>query len=117
MYHNESDMTIEQHAWLLTNLPLDNVVLNQMKAKYNLQLQEVPEDLSFDRFWEAYGKKINRKRTEPLYSKLSATNRLKSILNIKPYNEYLTRSGFRNKVDPERYIRDGYYETDWTKER
>src|SRR3569833_2268035 len=57
-------------------LPVDISSLEAYKLKSNSTITEIPEDLSFNRFWTLYNKKINRKRTEPLFEKLSEAKKM-----------------------------------------
>jgi hypothetical protein len=116
-FDNSSKMDANQHAWLLNNLPTASPVLEIIKTKIKGTIEEIPEDISFDAFWNKYDKKINRKRCEPLWKKLSDADKLCAIKNIKPYEDYLQRTGFRGKCDPENYFKKEYHLVDWKKER
>lgn len=69
-------------------------------------------EISFDMFWNKYDKKINRKRCEPLWRKLSKAKQYAAYNGIAAYNRYLHSTGFRGKQDPDNYLRN---ET-WTSE-
>lgn len=115
-YHNET----EEEAvinWLKRNLPVNDAELSQLQTKIKGTIKEVPEDLSFDTFWDKYDKKINRKRCEPMWKKLSDAERMQAITNIKPYELYLERTGFRGKADPENYLKKEHYAVDWKREK
>lgn len=116
-FNNETTMTFDQHAWVLKKLPLGEDEIDPLSKKINGVLAEVPEDISFDRFWDDYGKKINLKRCKPLWAKLTEGEAMTAILRIPAYKAYLKRTNFRNTADPEKYLRDRYFETDWNKER
>lgn len=116
-YDNNSEMDCNQHTWLLRNLPKDSIVLDTIKTKIKGSIEELPEDIDFDTFWDKYGRKLNRKRCEPLWKKMSDADKLCAIRNIKPYEEYLQRTGFRGKCDPENYLKKEYHLVDWKKER
>ena len=103
--------------WLKNHLPVNQMQLDPIKQRIEGTIQEVPEDLSFNAFWERYGRKINRKRCEPIWKKMSEAERLLAITRIGPYEKYLERTGYRGKADPENYLKKGTYETDWIKER
>lgn len=117
LYQNETEMNPTQHSWLLANNPVNGQYLEQLAKRIKGQLKEVPADLSFDTFWDKYDKKINRKRCEPMWKKLSDAEKLQALTNIKPYERYLERSGFRGKADPENYLKKEYYAVDWAKEK
>jgi hypothetical protein len=105
----------EEHArGMLKALPKTEQHLTQLVTGKDVSITEVPEDLSFERFWNAYDKKINRKRAEPLFEKLNTATKMQPIINIKAYQEYCHWKR-RGVADPEKYLRDGFFETDWTK--
>ncbi|WP_157960878.1 hypothetical protein [Nubsella zeaxanthinifaciens] len=113
---NSAEFSDAQHNWLLNKLPKRLEEIEPWSAQIKGALKEIPMDLSFDVFWDAYGRKVNRIRTEPLYKKLSDTDKARAIMQIKPYFTYC-RANNRGIADPEKYIRNAYYETDWRRER
>lgn len=115
---NDAEFTDKQHAWLFSEgrFPARIELVAALVSKIRGTLSELAPDISFDAFWELYDKKINRKRTEPLYKKLPEEEMLKAINAVKPYQKYCQRIN-RGIADPEKYIRYAYYETDWTKQR
>lgn len=117
LYHNESEMSDQQQVWLLQHLPYSLAEVVSLAKKISGTLEEIPQDISFDVFWELYGRKVNLKRCKPLFDGLSDENKLLAITRIKPYFKYCERTGFRGKADPDKFLRNQYFETDWTKER
>lgn len=116
-YHNEAELDERQKRWLLNHFPMTERYLNELKELLNGQLEEVPTEISFEVFWEKYGKKVNRKRCETIWKKMNETARAKAVLNYWIYDRYLTRTGFRGKADPATYLGGEYYLTDWSKEK
>ncbi len=116
-YHNESEMNKAQQEWLLANLPLTVDMIALVTAKIKGSLEQLPEDISFDTFWDLYAKKLNRIRAEKLYNKLNEGDKLKAINSIKHYDNYLQRNSWRSKADPDTYLRNQSYLTEWKNER
>ena len=116
-YHNEADLDERQKRWLLNNFPFTEQHLTKLKELLNGQLEEVATEITFEVFWEKYGKKINKKRCEAVWKKMTDTQKAHAVLNIWVYDRYLTRTGFRAKVDPEKYLGSEYYLNDWSKEK
>lgn len=112
-YHNQAELTPIQLDWLMKHIPVYEQNIEALAQRIEGKLVELPPDLSFEVFWEAYGRKINRKRAEPLYARLSDADKLKAISAIKPYDRYLERTRYRGKVDPDNYLRNHYFETNW----
>jgi hypothetical protein len=112
-FENESEMNEEQLRWLYGHFPftLENLVAIQSKIKG--RLEQVPTDLGFDVFWDSYDKKVNRKRCEPLWKKLTDAERITCLRSIAAYNSYLKRVGFRAKMDPENYLKREAFSNPW----
>ncbi|MCC2598033.1 MULTISPECIES: hypothetical protein [Sphingobacterium] len=117
LVENDAIMTEKQFSWFWDFLPIHESQLSEYKRKVKGYLEELPEDISFDAFWNRYGKKINKIRCEPIFKKLKDAEKLLAIRNIKPYEEYLERTGYRGKCDPENYFKKGYWNVDWKAER
>lgn len=118
-FDNQAEFTEQQHEWLLSDhrFPKTLAWLFALQKVVKGEITEVPEDLSFDVFWERYGRKINRKRCEPMWRKMSDVDKMAAIANIKPYEQYLERTGYRGKADPENYLKREYFATEWKKEK
>ena len=112
-YHNEIPDKVVI-VWMKRYLPLDEAALADFKTKIRATIVEVPEDLSFDRFWNFYDKKINRKRAEPLFEKLNAAEKIQAIVRVKAYKDYCYYT-HRGIADPEKYLRVRFFDTDWEK--
>lgn len=109
----DADLSEIQYKWLMINLPTNQTdleaVLKAMKAKSAV----VPTDTSFDAFWEAFAKKINRLRCVPMWAKLSEADRTACLASIKPYDNFLRRANGRAKLDPENYLKRRSWESNW----
>jgi len=114
-YHNEipDEKVIK---WINKYTPINRENLEAFKQKVQATITEVPEDLSFDRFWNTYEKKHNRKRAEPLFEKLNDADKMQAIMRVKAYFEYCWKTK-RGIADPEKYLRERYFETDWYRMR
>lgn len=109
-------MTDSQRTHILRRMPLTRPGLESLEAlSPNITITELDQDISFDAFWNAYNKKINRKRCEPLWAKLKDSDKVLCLASIKPYKRYLHRTNFRAQKDPDGYLRDRLFETEWNK--
>lgn len=117
-YNNEANQAEPQIKALLRRLPRAVEELPNLTNGTQATLTEVPEDLSFDRFWRAQapGKKIHRFRCEPLWKKMSDNNKMLAIMRYPAYLEYCAKNQ-RGIVDPENYLKKQYYLTDWRAEK
>src|ERR1700748_1607572 len=71
VFYNNEILDAVVVKWMKRFMPIDAAELERFRDKVSATIVEVPEDLSFERFWAVYDKKINRKRAEPLFDKLS----------------------------------------------
>lgn len=116
--NNEADFNTTQFDWFLSpdKFPRHIDHVQRLAAVIKGKLEEAPPDVSFDAFWDAYANKKNRKRSEGLWKKMSDSQRLKCVLSVKPYLNYLARVKWRNQADPDTFLRNEQYETDWNKQ-
>ena len=108
-----AEMQETGYRWILDHFPLNPGILKKMADAIPGKMEVVPEDLSFDAFWEAYAKKVNRIRCEPLWKKMSEADRIECLQSIKPYDGYLKRMSNRAKLDPENYLKKESYRNPW----
>lgn len=67
---------------------------------------EADFEVTFDMFWEAYRKKINKLRCTPLWNKLTKVEQVSAYYGISTYDKYLHKESWRTKQDPENYLRN-----------
>jgi hypothetical protein len=70
-------------------------------------------EITFKMFWDKYGKKINRLRSEALWNKMSLTERIEAYCGIADYDKYLKKEQWRPKADPDTYLRNKYYQNEY----
>ena len=75
-------------------------------------MTEIIEEVTFDMFWNEYAKKVNRMRCEKLWDKMSEANQRLAFKSIKSYNRCIERTN-RFKQDPDTYLRNMSYQTNW----
>lgn len=83
-----------------------------LEGKKDVRIIQEDFEISFKEFWELYNKKINKLRCEPLWKKLNKDKKLKAYYGIKVYDRFLATS-YRNKADPENYLRNEMWENEW----
>lgn len=87
--------------------------LQTVFAKSNITVVEADYQVSFAEWWAKYDRKINKKRCEPLWEKMSKTDQVKAFVGVEAYNRHLKKESWRSKADPEKYLRDRYWENEW----
>jgi hypothetical protein len=113
-FHNEGDMSEEHFQYLLSFLPLHVSQLDKFRKSAMSTITEIPADVSWERFWETYNQKINAKRCKPLWEALTDYDKMLAIVKITHYLKYCERKNI-NVANPEKYLRDRYFDTDWLK--
>ncbi len=111
LIENNTGITKEQMLWILGFLGAGNE-LKALAQRIGAKLEMIPADLSFNAFWEAYGWKRNRYRSEPLWKKMTEAERVECLLNIPKYHHWLKLNPAINMLNPDNYLR-GEYKTDW----
>jgi hypothetical protein len=107
-----SDIT---DADLLQYLSLDFSLLTTLQrfvaVKPERKLLLVPEDLSFQRFWETYGHKVGKKaRVEKLWNALSEGDKIKCLAAIPRYKAWLAQRPNMEMLYPETFISQRRFE-------
>lgn len=102
----QAELTEVQRTWLYNNFPLlDADLFLIAKAKGStMQVNEVPEDLSFERFWKTYKHKVGKMdRAKKLWESLSTGEKASALNYIPKYDLFLDRT-LINKCYPETYL-------------
>ena len=88
-------------AFILENELLAYASINKQKVT----VREVPSDLSFTRFWNAYNYKVgNKDRAEKLWYKLSDAEKLFCLEQIKAYDGWLLNKKNMEKTYAETFL-------------
>lgn len=112
-YENRARMNEEMLRWFTSYFPISHTALEAVvNHSKTLRVKEVPVDISFASFWERYDKKINKKRCEPLYEKMSESERVACMVGLKAYDYFLMRTN-RKKLDPENFLKYKSWQNDW----
>lgn len=73
-----------------------------------IQPEEPADALAFDAFWEAYDKKVERKKTEALWGRLSKRDRVAAIAYLPAYKAAQPDKRFRK--NPATFLRNRGWE-------
>jgi hypothetical protein len=71
--------------------------------------------VTFDHWWNRYGLKRNRERSEKLWSKLSQADQAAALFKLGRYERYCQVNTWYTKADPDTYLRNKYWNNDWSK--
>jgi hypothetical protein len=69
--------------------------------------------VSFDQFWTRYNLKRHRIRAEKAWNKLSEADQVSAYFKLGQYERFLSLNSWRSKVEPERYLKDRFWESEW----
>ncbi|MBX7204169.1 MAG: hypothetical protein K1X81_01980 [Bacteroidia bacterium] len=100
--------------WVLEHLPVwENALLAWPSKSPHIKVTEIPQDLSFESFWNRYAYKVGDKsKAKKLWEKLGDTEKTKCLNSINRYNIYLRDTSIA-KVYPERYLSQQRYNNDF----
>ena len=99
-----AELSQEQHGFIIENMPFVISELSRFRSK-TTTIIEVPLDLSFEAFWDAYGyKEGTKKRAVGMWSALSKADRIAAIEYIRIYNGKLAQTPGISRQYPETYL-------------
>lgn len=106
---NMDDVRIDN---FLMRLPSKLSALPILAKGSTAVITEMPTDLSFDAFYNAYGLKRNRFRAEKIWAKLNDATRTKAIASTIQYRQYLQRKNIFQML-ADKYLTEQHYDTNW----
>ncbi|MCF8339210.1 MAG: hypothetical protein K9I74_14630 [Bacteroidales bacterium] len=112
----EGDITLEQLRFIRKYLPLKEKELDVWASalKGKVEIDEVPEDLSFDRFWNEYNYKVgNKQRAEKPWNKLGDAEKLKVLKSIPKYEYWLATHQGIAKAHATTYLNQRRWENEF----
>lgn len=112
----------KQLAWFFRNIPThyngnpekDEPGLKQfLDNRQGVTLTEEHLEIDFEMFWVKYAVKHNKKRCESLWKKLGSNKQQAAYYGVANYDRFLAKEKWRNKADPETYLRNEMWENEW----
>ena len=107
---SECELPPENIQKIINWTPVD--YRNKSMFPKSLKIVEVAIEISFDDYWRPVRKKVNKARCIPIFEKLSPAIRLKVVSSYKEYIKCCIRTG-RKEADPETFLKQEYYNTEW----
>lgn len=106
-----SGLSLEIFNWIWNHLPKTTKEIAEYIAKAkNFTIQEIPEDLSFERFWEEYGHKVGKKTmTQNAWKKMSQADKIACLLYIPKLRKIKASEGTQMPY-PSTYLNQKYWE-------
>jgi hypothetical protein len=108
------DLSEEQTDYFKSKLPaIFTATFMEAFGKSNLQVIEEGYTVSFEQWWERYNVKHNKARCLILWNKLSEADQVNAFFKLGNYERHLALNTWKNKADPDTYIRQRYWESIW----
>lgn len=114
-----TDLRDEQLERFFGRFPITVDDVKNFEKSPGVTVLEVPEDLSFDKFWAEWcGKAANKERSKSMWDKLPKKHKVRCIWSLKAYKRYIDRnSSWYNPQYPDSYLstkKPGWL-NDWNK--
>ena len=99
-----------QRNWFLSLIGvryegLLNIYQKVKEKGVECELVEIPSNLSFDAFWEAYAYKVGKKeRVKKKWDAMPESERTKALAHIKKYNYFLSERPHMERKYAETYL-------------
>lgn len=113
------DLTEEQTQYFKDHLPVqfegEPSKLLEHFGNSKLDVMEEGYRVTFDQFWNRYALKRNRERSEKLWNKMTDADKVNAFAKFPMYERHLVLNAWKTKADPDTYLRQRYWESDWNK--
>lgn len=97
-------------TFFFQHVPFTTNKLEVYKKTPNVTVKKAEVDISFDRFWELYNNKLDKKtRVEKIWNTLSEIEKLKALAFIPKYENQLFTQGITKKY-PSTYLNSRIWE-------
>lgn len=110
----KSELSEDQIEYFKSKVPVfykDDFVASFGNAK--IAVVEEGYVVSFEQWWEAYNLKRNKVRCLKLWEKLSEADQVNAFFKLQSYERHLSLNSWRTKAEPDTYIRNRYWESEW----
>lgn len=108
-----TDMNEANAKWMFRGIPLKMDEFLKFCGENGVICVESSLEIDFEKWWDLYDNKVNKKRCIPTWNKLPTTKKVEVYYNTKDYLAFLDFETWRPKADPETYLKKPMYETDW----
>lgn len=109
------DLSEQQITYFKEHVPVffSDKFMEAFGANNKLNVVQEGYTVTFEQFWNRYGNKVNRIRAEKQWNKLSEADRVNAYFKYSLYERHLGLNAWKTKVDPDRYLKDRYWESEW----
>lgn len=110
--YRQAQLSPAQRQAFKAMLPVQYAEFEAAMAAAGATVVEQAYTVTFDDYWRQVKKKVNRKRCEALWARMSQVAQVQAVAALPGYYKYLGRTG-RLEADPETYLRNEYFTTQW----
>lgn len=114
-WERQGEWPIEAWRWFYANAPIQHAdFLQKWTTRKVLLIEELPHDLSFAAFWDAYNYKVGDKRkAEKLWNELSESEKSLALKTIPAYEFYLKKHPGMGKLHATTFLNQRRYENEF----
>lgn len=109
-----AELNAEQRTGLKKLVPTSFADFETVMTALGATVVEEAYRVTFEDYWRQVKKKVNTKRARIIWDKLSQVDQVLAVMALPKYYKYLQKNN-RLEADPETYLKNGYYETQWDK--
>lgn len=80
-----------------------------------LDIVEQGYKITFEQWFNRYNVKRNKARCLKLWNKLSEADQVNAFFKLGLYERHLMVNNWKTKAEPDTYLRNRYWENDWSK--
>ncbi|WP_238783738.1 hypothetical protein [Blattabacterium cuenoti] len=105
-------LSFSHYIWIGRFLPYNESIISKMKStRASFSIEEIPIDLSFNRFWIDYQYKVGKKKmAESIWNRMSLSDRIKALSYIPKYLDHIKRTG-HDQAYPTTYLNQRYFDS------
>lgn len=110
----KANLNKNQTSYFLNNSPAIIPSLEGFVKDNHFTCVESDFEITWEMFWNKYAMKVDKKRAEAVWSKLSKNSKIAAFYGIDKYERYLRRTAtWRNKMEPKTYLANERWEDEW----
>lgn len=110
----KADLNDEQKVYFKEKLPVNfSENFGGAFGKSDLTVIKEGFKVTFEQWWNRYNMKHNRLRAEKLWNKLSVGDHVNAYFKLVMYERHLALNPWKTKADPDTYLRNRYWESEW----
>jgi hypothetical protein len=110
---SKAQMTAVQKRAFLNEVPVLLADLEAFVLQRNITCIASSITITFDMFWDKYNFKVDKKRAQAIWDKLTNNQQIAAFYGIDKYKRYLKRTDWRNQMEAKSYLRNERWEDEW----